>query len=142
MNRKTKLSIYLVVYAPMHTYGNGFWVLTKGRHCKYQQPKWVFSIRWWGSLLQIVKGTQTSVGSFQHCSFPLKPSEVVRPTPGPLTIRYSGHIQLIGCQRLNPELAGGTTYLIWLGNDSPREELGTIVGERDVWTTKLNPLPL
>ena len=58
--------------------------------------------------------------------------------------RYTGHVQLAGGLEVDPEHAGGITYLLWPGKRLrvPQEELESVAGERDVWYSLLSLLPL
>lgn len=49
--------------------------------------------------------------------------------------RFSGHDPLGGEPAADPELAGGTRYLIWPG--IPREELEELLGKVDVWINRM-----
>ncbi len=83
--------------------------------------KWVFSIGYLGSTLEI-----------GCCSFTSKGASwgLIRMLLGAFPWRFSGHVQLIGDPGVDPEHAGEIIYLIWPGNasGSPRRSWKMLLG--------------
>ncbi len=53
--------------------------------------------------------------------------------------KFSGHVQLVVDHEVDPEHPGGiTSHLAWEHLRIPPEELESIAGERDIWTTLLS----
>ncbi|KAK0132409.1 hypothetical protein N1851_032714 [Merluccius polli] len=58
--------------------------------------------------------------------------------------RFSGHIQLVGDHKVDPELAGGICIfqLAWEHFRVPQKELENVAGEKGAWSSLLSLLPL
>lgn len=133
-----ELLSYQLSYVPTLTYSDELWVVTE--KVSYKRLKWVSSVWWLGSALEIGWGAQTSRGSLEYSHCPLASkvaswgcSGIWLEYPMDASLwKFSGNVLLKGDPRSDPELAGEIMYLIRPGNTSgsPRRSWKELSGRR------------
>ncbi len=137
LSRKVKLSIYQLIYVPTLTYGYELWVVTERMRSRIQAG--IMSFLRMVAGLSLRDRVRSSDISEELGVEPLLLcierrhlrwfGHLIRMPPAFLW-RFSGHVQLAKVPGVDPEHAGGITYLIWPGNasGSPQRSWKALLG--------------